>query len=412
MLALALVIGATGSTVAPPTSSVAVTPVRFGASSAGELSIDTNQAEHLGETSGYQYVILQDYMYAHVSAIKSADPSTKVLAYLEAPVTQTRTCTDASPAPYAPHDSFGVNYCYAAAEHPEWFLHNLSGPRVGYADYVRDMVMDIGNPVYQNTWAANAISMARTDGFDGVYLDDINTYPGHGIDGQISEYNDQAYGKAMTSFVTTVGDQLRSNGLIVAANVAANPWVAWQRAYGLSIATHLTAYGREHYSRYGDICGPFSERFNTTAGNGTPPLAYVLAYDQAVQMAGAHLVGIDYGYSPPTASDVATMAYGRAAFLLAWDGRAGGAYIYRSCGAVDPKSPVWTIDLGTPTGSAVLAGAVYRRTYSGGLVLLNPSRNRPVTVSIPAGYADAHGVQVSGATTLPPETALLLRSMK
>jgi hypothetical protein len=350
-------------------------------------------------------------MYSQVARIKRANPETKVLAYMEVATTHRRSCAGAPQGPYASHDSFGVSFCYAAGQHPEWFLHNHAGAQLSYADYPRYMVMNIAKDDYQRAWAKNVIAAVKADGFDGVYLDDVNTYPGHGIDGQIAEYTDRAYGKAMTAFVAAASADIRSAGLLVGANVAANPWIDWQRAYGLNIASHLTAYNREHYSRYGDICGPFSERFNTTANRGTPPLGQVLAYDQAVQASGAHLLGIDYGYSPATASDQATMAYGRAAFLLAWDGRAGGAYMYRPCGRVDPASAAWTIELGTPTAAAVLGGTVYHRSYSHGLVFLNPSADRTVTVSVPPGYVDAHGARALGSVELAPATALLLRRL-
>jgi hypothetical protein len=374
------------------------------------LSIDTGQASYLGDTSGYRYVILQEYMYAHVAAIKAANPNTKVLAYMETPVTKVQSCGSSSPSAYLPHDSFGVNYCYASAYHPEWFLQNTSGQRLTYSDYASYSAMDIGNTAYQSTWAKNVIAAVKADGFDGVYMDDVNTYPGHGINGQISKYTDQAYGQAMVNFEAAVAPQIRSSGLLAAANVSANPWTSWQRTYGLDIAAQLNIYNREHYSRYGDICGPFSARFNTTANNGTPPLVSELNYDQAVQAAGARLTGIDYGYTPATSSDLATMTYGRAAFLLAWDGTDGGAYIYRPCGDVDPANPRWMIDVGTPTTASVLSGAVFSRSFTKGLVYLNPSPDTSVTVSVPAGYEDAFGTSVSGSTTLAPETALVLRS--
>jgi len=373
------------------------------------LAIDTGQASYLGDTRGYRYVILQEYMYAHVAAIKAANPNTKVLAYMEAPVTKVQTC-GSSPSAYLPHDSFGMYYCYANAYHPEWFLHNTSGQRLTYTDYPTYSAMDIGNQAYQNTWAKNVIAAVKADGFDGVYMDDVNTYPGHGINGKIAEYSDQAYGQAMAGFVRAVAPQIRASGLLAAANVAANPWTTWQRSYGLDIAGQLNIYNREHYSRYGDICGPFSNRFNTTANSGTPPLVELLNYDQAVQATGAHLTGIDYGYTPPTSSDLATMSYGRAAFLLAWDGRDGGAYIYRPCGKVDPANPLWMIDVGAPTTAAVLSGPVFSRTFTKGLVYLNPSPDTAVTVSVPAGYVDANGASVSGTKTLAPATALVLRS--
>jgi hypothetical protein len=349
-------------------------------------------------------------MYAHVADIKKANPNTRVLAYLEAPVTQVKACSGTTPPAYSPHDSFGINYCYALAYHPDWFLTNSSGARLTYADYTQYAAMDIGNASYRSTWAADAIAAAKADGFDGLYLDDVNTYPGHGIDGQVAKYTDEAYGQAMAGFIASVGDGLRTAGLLAVANVGANPWVSAQRASALSMAAHLTAYNREHYSRYGDICGPFSERFNSTANNGTPPIDYMLAFDRDVQAAGARLMGIDYGYSPATAADVATMAYGRAAFLLAWDGRAGGAYIYRPCGAVDPAAATWMADLGTPTGAAVLSSDVYQRPYSGGIVLLNSSRDTSKSVTVAAGYVTAAGTPVASSVTLAPQTALILRA--
>ena len=409
VLVLLLVVGDAGrlGTAASRTSAARdqATP------SIAELSIDTGQMDHLGNTTRYGYVILQEYMYAQVAQIKHANPNTKVLAYLEAAAVRSRSCTGASQPPYTPHDSFGVDFCYVASQHAEWFLRNSAGARLGYADYPSYMLMDIGNQAYQGTWAKNVIAAVKADGFDGVYIDDVNTYPGHGIDRQIAEYTDRAYGRAMTSFIATVSAEIRSAGLLVGANVAANPWIAWQRADGLNIASHLTAYAREHYSRYGDICGPFSNRFNTTANNGTPPLVELLNYDKAVQATGADLLGVDYGNSPATASDLVTMAYGRAAFLLAWDGRGGGAYVYRPCGEVDPAGAAWIIELGTPTAAAVLTGAVYQRSYSRGLVFLNPSPGRTATVSVPDGYVDAHGARVSGSVGLAPATALLLRRL-
>ncbi|MDT4914947.1 MAG: hypothetical protein QOC66_4075 [Pseudonocardiales bacterium] len=395
-----------------PSPSASPTPTLSGSgsgtssdSSVGELSIDTGQASHLGNTASYRYVILQEYMYAHVAAIKSANPKTKVFAYLETAVTHVRTCSGSNPPAYSPHDSFGVNYCYAVKYHPGWFLKNSAGQRLTYQDYLRYAVMDIGNSSYQMTWAANAVAAAKADGFDGIYMDDVNTHPGHGIDSKISKYDDQSYGQAMIRLVSAVGGQLRSHGLLAYANLSADPWVAWQRSDALAMAAHLTAVNREHYSRWGDICGPFSERFNTTAIYGTPPVDVELSYDRAIQATGAFFTGIDYGYSPTTSQDVATMAYGRAFFLLAWDGRPGSAYIFRPCGTVDPANSAWTVNLGTPSGAAKhLSNGLYKRVFSRGLVLLNPSRYRSLTTSLPSGYVR------SGSITLKPKTALLLRA--
>jgi hypothetical protein len=402
--------GTTTTSAAPTSTSASPTPTSStptASSSNGpsiaELSLNSNQAGALGDTSKYRYVILQDYMYSHVAAIKKANPNTKVLAYLEAPVTYAQSCSSSNPPAYAPHNSFGVNYCYASQNHPEWFLTNSSGQRQTYPDYPSYSMMDVGNAAYQKTWAANAVAAAKADGFDGIYMDDVNTHPGHGLDGKVTKYTDQAYGQTMVNFVATVADQLRSQGLLAFANVSADAWVTWERSDALAMAAHLTGVDREHYSRWGDICGPFSENFNTTANNGTPPIATELSYDEAIQATGAYLMGIDYGYTPSTSTDVATMSYGRAMFLLAWDGRPGSTYIFRPCGGVDPANSAWMSNLGSPVGAMTqLSSGVYERKYSAGLVLLNPSRTTSASVTIPSGYA------TTGTSTLGPETARLI----
>src|SRR5690348_4644340 len=82
VLLLLLVVGDTGRLGAAAPRTVASTePATL---SIAELSIDTGQMDHLGDTTRYEYVILQEYMYSQVAAIKRANPNTKVLAYVEA----------------------------------------------------------------------------------------------------------------------------------------------------------------------------------------------------------------------------------------------------------------------------------------------------------------------------------------
>jgi hypothetical protein len=398
---------ATASNSAPaPTPSPSPVPTDTStASTIGNMALDYGQHTSLGDTSGYRYIFLQDYMYAQIPAIKAANPNTKVLAYLESAVTQNKSCPTGTPPVYSPHDSFGINYCYANASHPEWFLHNSStGARLAYSNYPSYLGMDIGNTGYQSMWANNAITALKADGFDGVYMDDVNTHPGHGIDGLVGEYSDSAYGQAFVNFVASVAARIRANGLLVAANVSANPWTSYQRTDGLAIAAHLDIYNREQYARWGDICGPWDQRFN-----GSTVLSF-LQYDQSVQAAGAAVTGMDYGSSTPTNDDLATVAYGRAMFFLAWNGASASAYIYRPCGAVAPVSPTSMTDLGKPTGSSNLAGTVYSRSYSKGLVLLNPSATTSAAYTLGATYVTQTGATMTGTQILAPGAALLLRS--
>ena len=59
-----------------------------------------------------------------------------------------------------------------------------------------------------------------------------------------------------------------------------------------------------------------------------------------------------------SASETAKMMYGKAAFLLKWNGRGGG--FYGTSRPLDPWNPAWTTDIGTPSG------AMYRSAAAGG----------------------------------------------
>ncbi len=273
------------------------------------------------------------------------------------------------------------------------------------------MPMDVGNPDFASAWASGTYANVQADGFDGVWMDDVNIDPGHGFNGRIAKYTDVEYGAATTSFTSTVGDYLRSRGMIAIANVALAPWVGYERADALTLGQHLTAVNREHWSRYGDICGPFGERFNTTATNGTPPLNTMMTYAAQLQAQGTAVTGVDYGFTDTTADDEQTMTYGRALFLLTWDGSAGSAYFYRRCGVNDTAYPQWTADLGLPTGPVVTgADGILSRTFAGGQVILNPNRATGVTVSVASGLRPASGAVPDGGIYVAPQTAVLLSS--
>jgi len=374
-----------------------------------ELAIDSHQALHLGNTSRYVFVIIQESQYAHIAAIKAANPHTKVFAYMEAPVVQHKSCSDPSPPAHSPHDSFGINYCFVAKYHPDWFLTGRAGNRQSYSDFPDCLAVDVGNAGYRSLWSTNVAAAVRADGFDGVYLDDVNTHPGHGLDGRIAKFSDQQYGNATVGFVRSVADNLTAHGLLTIANVGVDPWVSWQAEDTSMMARHLTAVNKEFYSRWGSVCGAYSARFSAPATQGNPPLTLLQDFQTNLEAQGAHLTGIDYGPTPTSSDAVTAMSYGRASFLMAWDGRPGSAYMFRPCGVVDPANAAWTTELGLPTGPRSTVNGMWERPFTNGLTLLNPSATRRATVAVDGTFVTPSGRRVSGHMTVEPATALLLK---
>ncbi len=97
-------------------------PPQEAPSTLGLLAYDTGQPQALGDTSRYAYVVLQENQFAHIAAIKQANPNTKVLAYMQAGNTHYySTCSNTTDS-HIYGASYGVNYCWANRYHPDWFL--------------------------------------------------------------------------------------------------------------------------------------------------------------------------------------------------------------------------------------------------------------------------------------------------
>ncbi|OLB82258.1 MAG: hypothetical protein AUI15_38135 [Actinobacteria bacterium 13_2_20CM_2_66_6] len=104
------------------------------------------------------------------------------------------------------------------------------------------------------------------------------------------------------------------------------------------------------------------------------------------------------------------MNWARANFLLFDDPANGGALVYQFSDpeSQDPYSPVWTADVGSPTGARFQVGAAWRRNFSGGTVLVNPTSST-VTVQLDKPYLQADGSTTS-SVTLGATSGAVLRS--
>lgn len=359
-----------------------------GPSTVAQIAFGNGQDAYLGHTAGSVYVEINDYEYGRVGGIHAADSSTKVLVYAEAQTEGARSCQ------WDAHPSWGISYCFADANHPEWFLLDRNGQRAQYTDngYYE---MDLGSATYQQAWATNEIALARRDGFDGVDIDDVNLSPGHGTDGTLAKYSDSQYEAAAQSFIAAVSADLRAAGLVVSANVGnANPWDANALAESLQMAANLSVYNHEFWLRWQE---------GTPLMNGAEWLASI-QMEEAIESTGAAFTALTYG----SIDDVTAMRYVRASFLLGWNGRAGSALIYRpDPDVVDPYSPEWTTNVGTPVGGRYAVGVGWRRDFSGGTVLVNPSGGDSQTFDLGGSYRMPDGSIVT-TVTLGPTAGLVL----
>ena len=352
-----------------------------------ELANGGGQDAYLGSTGGYQWIVLNEAQYGDIAKIKSANPNTKVLAYEDVAVTEgPNSCQ------YDNHPPTGVSYCYANTNHPEWFLTDSSGNRLVYADFPSDYVMDIGNSAYQSAWMNNVQTILTRDGWDGVFMDDVNTYPGHGLNGKVAKYTDVQYGNAMLSFVSSVATSLRAGGLATVGNIGADPWNSAQEPIAEQMATSVGGFFREFWQRWGSG-SVFTDSLWSS----------VMAQADNAQAAGSFYLANTYG----AMTETAVMAYVRASFLLGWNGRSGGASMWDP-GNTDPYSPVWTASIGTPSGARFQVGVGWQRNYSAGIAVVNPSSTTSQTFSLSGTWKASDGTTYSGSITLKPGTGAVL----
>ena len=109
--------------------------------------------------------------------------------------------------------------------HPEWLLLDVNGAIARFANYPYLIGVDLGDPVYQRIWTANAIRLAKMVGADGIKIDNINSRYDWNFDVTLAKYPDRAsYMAAMDSFVRYAVAEIHRAGLIVIGNGSGEDW--------------------------------------------------------------------------------------------------------------------------------------------------------------------------------------------
>jgi hypothetical protein len=335
----------------------------------------------------YRYVVLQAWESKLAQAIKRRAPGTKVLVYKD----MASTRDDAVRAGQLPA---GVGYAYANRRHPDWFLKDTNGRRVAWADWPHAWQMDVGNPSYQQAWAANVAQDVRRQGWDGVFVDGVARtmqYPWY-LNGRVLAKYPGAddYARATTSFLQRVGPALRKQHLLVVGNVNDAGMTLWKRWVG-----YLSGVSKEWWTK-------------AHAGTADGLLSGDDWWFQTRLLAAAEArrkIFIAITYGPP--ADRASMEYARASFLLFANGRRSAQTFSMGC-AGEPASRYWRESVGAPLGAAASDGGIWRRRFTNGIVVVNPSATATVSTPLGGAYLHPDGTLVS-SVVLPPHSGLVLR---
>jgi hypothetical protein len=302
--------------------------------------------------------------------------------------------------------STGVPYARAAAS--GWLLRGSDGSLLENQGYGGNFIGDVGNAAYQQTWIRNVSRFLRVYHDDGVMIDDVLRDIRPLAGGYPNKYPTQPqWAAAMASFVSVVGHALRAKGYYVAVNAPGYTMddprsgggtldAAWWR----QLAPSVDGFVNEYY-----VETPNGENKLRSSGED-----FDQQWDGWQRLIGVaqrmhrDFIGLTYGAS----GDTRAMMYGRASFLLDWNG-GSSSFAYNTTDNSDPWNAAWTIDIGLPAGSKQRVGAGWLRRYTRGVALVNPSPSNSQTFALGRGYRTSSGETVT-SVTLDPTTSLILRA--
>jgi len=299
-------------------------------------------------------VILLPWQQSLMRRLKAANPRLIVLEY--------KDLADATS--FQPVDGLtatGVTYAEAAAVHPGWLLRDRAGQPIQCRGYPYLWAMNIGNAGFQQTWATEVTRELRTQGWDGVFIDNVNpTIRYYHDPADVARYpTDAAYAAATTAALAYIAPRIHAAGKLVMANIGSWPNYAQT---GMRWLRYLDGAMDERFVKYLDAPG---RGYRSTAEWRTE-----LQILRQTERDGRWFIGITESGS----GDAAAARYGWATMLLGAGRRAVFALQNDAEYGVETWFPDYEAPLGRPLGPPSSGpSGVYRRRFAGGLALVNPT---------------------------------------
>jgi len=291
--------------------------------------------------------------------------------------------------------STGVSYQEALVR--GWLLKDASGAYVKNIHYGA-YIGDIGDVAYQQRFVSNVAAFLRATKTKGVFIDDVLGHPGLLTGGGFpAKYpTAEAWENAMVSFVAAVGPELKTRGYYVVTNA-----LKFVSQDVRSETGELTAEFWKRIAPY--VNGLMSESWLQNPNDAKQLRAVGTRWYEnwsgwqnlagVAQGSGRDFFGVMYG----SADDLRTMRFGRANFLLDWNGR-GGAFIYFVTDRDEPYHRAWVTQYGLPLRAKFeRAPGVWQRKYARGIVVVNAT-NAAVRVRV---HGALHSIAPTDALLSP-----------
>jgi Hypothetical glycosyl hydrolase family 15 len=385
---------------APPAPAAGDLPVQAGTVKSFTNLFDEAQVQAMTRAQlatiarGNAVVVLNSWDFRLIPVLKRANPSVQVWVYKDLSGVRSDDCTTSTGncgacGPGVADNrllSSGIGYCWLKRNHPDWLLRALgSGRPFQFRGYPHTWETDYGNRAYQRQWAANVIADVHSHGWDGVELDNaLAIADAYGV---AARYRSNAAVQAATySALQEVGHALSRADVALVANVGyatrfRGLWQRWlgpvgglEQEFYLSFTTQPDAVG--------DGWGEYESEVSSCAAQHKRCWFHTGRYTAAVT--------------------TQTRSYALASLLLATDGRQ-----LLSVGDLTSLPSALRVALGFSLSTMDQAGRAWRRSFAGGVAVVNPTRSSTVAY-LGGSYFGNAGHTVS-AVFLQPASAAVLR---
>ncbi|HEX4225326.1 MAG TPA: putative glycoside hydrolase [Pseudonocardiaceae bacterium] len=314
--------------------------------------VDTKNSDQV-QANNWPFQVLQRGYAGQVSAIQHAETSAAPMTFL----------FYADPMVERPSDPKGYTTALPPAQvKSTWLLHDSAGAVLTRSDGDGDEMLDPGNVDYQNAAAANLISVADKEGWNGVMLDEINETWQWTMARQPANYaTQQAWDSAQIAFVHNVCGQLAKAGEQCVTNTG-------------DYATDAAFWNQVTSDNSGSMQEFFVALNNTLSGN--PTVATVEngwwqpSENRLIASQNAGKDSLFHAY----AANAAEVRYALGSYLLAWQGYGTFAASTDYYGDTDAWSADFTTarTLGAPVGGYRASGQLLWRQFQHGYVVVNP----------------------------------------
>ncbi len=320
----------------------------------------------------------------YVSSMKAANPNLIIVAYMN-----------------GAFDQSGAGNKYPSA----WYARDSKGNRVQSVQF-RNWLMDPTNPQWGGTIAKQCSALITKSKYDGCFLDTLGLGPllpgyvtGLPVDPRTHKvFSNSAWINAQAANVTAV---MKANpqASIVPNGLASGPKYFGGPTEPLVAASHLA----------------MSEiwlRVSTNSVNSWPSTTEWKQDVDELANAEAHGWGVltvtKLWTNASAAQQDAWHRFTVASFLLGAGGHCAYSFTAaKTTAGFTATSSYDTTAVGTPSGPYTVRNGVYQRTFSNGVVVVNPG-NQSVTLTFRAAYRSLSGSTVASETLAPHSGDVLL----